>query len=90
MVAAFVIDLADELTAGRPGGVGLRRRGTTAHQITEYLGDEAVEVDGRLLTARHTRWTTVFSRAPDGTAVIDDWLNPGTDLVLKERRNIGL
>ncbi len=63
---------------------------TTAHQITEYVGDEEVEVDGRRVPARHTRWTTIFSRATEGTAVVDDWFDPRTGLVLVERRNIGL
>jgi hypothetical protein len=63
---------------------------TRAHQTTEYVGDEAVEVDGRSLPARHTRWTTVFEGATKGTAVVDDWFQPGTGLVLRETRNIGL
>jgi hypothetical protein len=63
---------------------------TRAHQITEYVGDEEVEVDGRRLPARHVRWTTIFSEATEGTAVVDDWFAPDTGLVLMERRNIGL
>ncbi len=63
---------------------------TGAHQITEYVGDEEVEVDGRRLPARHVRWTTIFSQATEGTAVVDDWFAPDTGLVLMERRNIGL
>ena len=63
---------------------------TRARQITEYVGDETVEVEGVALPARHTRWTTVFSKATRGTAVVDDWFDPRTGLVLMERRNIGL
>lgn len=63
---------------------------TRAAQVTEYVGDEEVEIDGRRVPARHTRWTTVFSDATEGTAVVDDWFDPRTGLVLVERRNIGL
>ena len=63
---------------------------TDAAQVTEYVGDEEIEIDGRVVTARHTRWTTVFSKATRGTAVVDDWFDPRTGLVLMERRNIGL
>ena len=63
---------------------------TGASQVTEYVGDEEIEIDGRVLAARHTRWTTVFSKATRGTAVVDDWFDPRTGLVLMERRNIGL
>lgn len=63
---------------------------TKARQTVEHLGDETVEVDGRMLAARHTRWTTVFSGATEGTAVVDDWFDPATGLVLREDRNIGL
>ncbi len=63
---------------------------TVAGQTTEYLADEEVEVDGRSLPARHTRWTTEFSGATKGTAVVDDWFDPVTGLVLRETRSIGL
>lgn len=63
---------------------------TRALQLTEYLGPEHVEVEGRMLAARHTRWTTTFSGATTGTAVVDDWFDAATGLVLKETRNIGL
>lgn len=70
---------------------------TTAHQLVEYLGEEVVhvQIDGSSgesapITARHTRWTTKFSGATTGTAVVDDWFQVGTGLVLKEARAIGL
>lgn len=63
---------------------------TRAGQTTEYLADEQVEVDGRSMAARHTRWTTVFEGATKGTAVVDDWFDPTTGLVLRETRSIGL
>ncbi|MEA2685218.1 MAG: hypothetical protein QOE93_413, partial [Actinomycetota bacterium] len=63
---------------------------TRAAQTTEYLADEQVEVDGRSLAARHTRWTTLFSGATKGTAVVDDWFALDTGLVLRETRTIGL
>jgi len=63
---------------------------TRAHQTTEYLADEQVEVDGRPLAARHTRWTTVFEGSTKGTAVVDDWFDAATGLVLRETRSIGL
>lgn|GEM_PF-2351456 len=63
---------------------------TRAAQTTEYVGDEDVEVDGRAIPARHTRWTTVFDGATKGAAVVDDWFDKETGLVLRETRNIGL
>ncbi|MGH9190594.1 MAG: hypothetical protein ACRD0Q_11275 [Acidimicrobiales bacterium] len=63
---------------------------TRASQTTEYVADEDVEVDGRHLPARHIKWTTVFSGATSGAAVVDDWFDPATGLVLKESRNIAL
>jgi hypothetical protein len=63
---------------------------TRAAQVTEYVGDEEVVVAGQTIRARHTRWTTAFSGATRGTAVVDDWFQPGTGLVLRERRDIGL
>jgi len=63
---------------------------TRAHQITDYVGDEPVEVEGVPLPARHTRWTTLFSGATVGGAVVDDWFDPGTGLLLREKRSIAL
>lgn len=63
---------------------------TTARQITEYVGDETVEVEGVPLPARHTRWTTIFSGATIGGAVVDDWFDPSTGLLLRETRDIVL
>ncbi|MCA1691138.1 MAG: hypothetical protein LC733_02655, partial [Actinobacteria bacterium] len=63
---------------------------TRAAQDTEYIGDEDVTVDGRTIRARHTRWITVFSGATEGSATVDDWFDPVTGLVLRERRTIGL
>ena len=63
---------------------------TRALQTTEYIGVEEVVVDGRRMPARHTRWTTTFSGATEGGAVVDDWFDPGTGLVLREERHIGL
>ncbi|MGI9023438.1 MAG: hypothetical protein ACR2HV_09455 [Acidimicrobiales bacterium] len=76
-----------------PGGVSrweCRDEDTLAGQTVEYIGDESVEVDGRTVPARHTRWTTVFSGATVGGAVVDDWFDPATGLVLREERHIGL
>jgi hypothetical protein len=67
-----------------------RDEDTLAAQTTEYVGDEAVTVDGRVINARHTRWVTMFSGATQGTATVDDWFDPTTGLVLRERRIIGL
>jgi hypothetical protein len=87
-------------TGGSFDGAGLRPgervdwdcrdEDTRARQTTEYLADETVEVDGIPLPARHTRWTTTFSGATTGTAVVDDWFHVGTGLVLRETREIGL
>ena len=63
---------------------------TRAAQTTERVGLEEVVVDGQPIQARHTRWTTVFTGATKGTAVVVDWFQPETGLVLKERRAIGL
>lgn len=63
---------------------------TLAHQITEYVGDETVEVEGVQLPARHTRWTTLFSGATVGGALVDDWFDPISGLLLKETRDIAL
>lgn len=63
---------------------------TRAGQTTEYIADETVVVDGTARRARRVRWTTVFSGATLGGAVVDDWFDTATGLVLRERRNIGL
>lgn len=63
---------------------------TRAHQVTVYVGDEPVEVEGRTVVARHTRWTTTFSGATSGGALVEDWFDPATGLVLREKRAIGL
>ena len=63
---------------------------TKAAQVTEYLGDEDVVVDGRAVRARHTRWVTTFSGATVGVATVEDWFDPANGLVLKEKRSIGL
>jgi hypothetical protein len=63
---------------------------TRGHQLTEYVGDETVAVDGATIPARHVRWTTLFSGATVGGAVVDDWFDRGTGLVLREKRSIGL
>jgi hypothetical protein len=63
---------------------------TRAAQTTEYLGDETVEVEGRSLAARHTRWTTAFDGATKGTAVVEDWFDVASGLVVRETRTIGL
>jgi hypothetical protein len=63
---------------------------TSAHQTTSYVGDETVPVEGVPLPARHTRWITDFSGATVGAAVVDDWFDPSTGLLLREKRNIAL
>lgn len=63
---------------------------TRAEQTTTYLADEEVVVGGRTMPSRHTRWVTKFSGATVGSAVVDDWFDPATGLVLREERNIGL
>jgi hypothetical protein len=63
---------------------------TRARQITEYIGDTTVEVEGVPLPARHTRWTTLFSGATVGGATVDDWFEPATGLLLRETRDIVL
>ena len=67
-----------------------RDEDTVARQITANLGDEPIEVDGEAIDARHVRWTTIFDGATKGAAVVEDWFDPDTGLVLKETRNIGL
>ena len=67
-----------------------RDEDTRADQVTEYVADEDVTVEGRTVRARHTRWTTTFSGATTGVATVDDWFDPATGLVLRERRAIGL
>lgn len=67
-----------------------RDEDTRADQVTEYLGDEDMVVEGRTVRARHTRWVTTFSGATVGTATVDDWFHPETGLVLREKRVIGL
>lgn len=64
---------------------------TEALQLTEHLGTEEVVLgDGTAIAARHTRWTTTFSGATVGGAVVEDWFHPETGLVLRETRVIGL
>ena len=63
---------------------------TRAAQVTEYVGDEDVTVAGHAVRARHTQWVTTFSGATVGAATVDDWFDPATGLVLRERRAIGL
>jgi hypothetical protein len=63
---------------------------TNALQTTENLGDEELSVEGTVMKARHTRWTTVFDGATKGAAVVEDWFDVETGLVLRETRNIGL
>ncbi len=63
---------------------------TRAAQVTEYLADEDLTIDAQTIRARHTRWTTTFSGATTGVATVDDWFDPATGLVLRERRAIGL
>jgi len=76
-----------------PGGSSrweCRDEDTQAAQTVEYVGDDPVTVDGRTIAARHTRWSTEFSGATVGGAVVDDWFDPATNLVLREERHIGL
>jgi hypothetical protein len=63
---------------------------TRARQVTEHLGEAEVVVGGVAVAARHTRWTTYFSGATEGVAVVEDWFHPETGLVLRETRAIGL
>lgn len=82
-----------DMAGHRPGDEvtwSCRDEDTRAAQKTEYVADEEVVVDGRSMPARHTRWTTIFSGATIGAAVVDDWFDPSTGLVLKEKRAIGL
>lgn len=67
-----------------------RDEDTVARQITEYVGDETMEIGGVARPARHTRWTTLFSGATVGGALVDDWFDPATGLLLKETRDIAL
>ncbi len=75
---------------GEPAAWECHDEDTRARQTTEYLGNEDIEVDGRSIPARHTRWTTVFEGATKGAAVVEDWFDVETGLVLRETRNIGL
>ncbi|MEW6153952.1 MAG: hypothetical protein AB1673_08200 [Actinomycetota bacterium] len=63
---------------------------TRADQVTEYLGDVDMVVDGETVRARHTRWVTTFSGATVGVATVEDWFHPGNGLLLRETRTIGL
>jgi len=63
---------------------------TRARQVTEHLGSAVVEVGGVEVEARRTRWTTTFSGATTGVAVVEDWFHPETGLVLAETRSIAL
>lgn len=63
---------------------------TEAAQVTEYLGDTTLVIEGQEVPARHTRWTTTFSGFTTGVAVVEDWFHPDTGLVLRETRTIGL
>jgi hypothetical protein len=80
--------------AGRVAGDKVRwschDEDTRAEQLTEFLGVEEVMVDGRRHQARHVRWTTTFSGATVGSAVVDDWFSAINGLVLREKRIIGL
>ena len=79
-----------DLAPGESSHWECRDEDTQATQTVEYVGDEPVEVEGRTVVARHTRWTTAFTGATDGGAVVDDWFDPATNLVLREERHIGL
>ena len=82
-----------DMTGTRPGASvewDCGDEDTHAHQVTVYVGDETVEVEGVPLPARHTRWTTTFSGATVGGAVVDDWFEPASGLLLREKRSIGL
>jgi len=82
-----------DMAGGRPGDRvewSCADEDTRARQVTEYVGDEAVEVEGVSLPARHVRWITLFSGATLGGADVDDWFDPVTGLVLREKRHIGL
>jgi hypothetical protein len=79
-----------EVKLGEPATWECHDEDTKALQTTEYLGDEDVSVEGTSMPARHTRWTTVFEGATKGAAVVEDWFDVGTGLVLRETRNIGL
>jgi hypothetical protein len=82
-------DGADLAPGGRSHWV-CRDEDTRAAQTVQRVGEETVTVGGRALPARHTRWTTAFSGATVGGAVVDDWFDPATGLVLREERHIGL
>ena len=79
-----------QVKAGEPVKWECHDDDTRAAQTTENLGDEDVSVDGKSMPARHTRWTTVFDGATKGAAVVDDWFDVESGLVLRETRNIGL
>ncbi len=67
-----------------------RDEDTRARQTTDYIGEESVDVAGASRTTRRVRWTTVFEGATTGAAVVEDWFDVETGLVLRETRNIGL
>jgi hypothetical protein len=79
-----------DLRPGQSSRWTCRDEDTVATQTTLYVGDETVTVAGRPMAARHTRWNTEFSGATSGGAVVDDWFDPATGLVLREERHIGL
>lgn len=79
-----------DLRPGQTSQWDCRDEDTRAAQSVHYIGDESVPVGGVVLPARHTRWTTAFSGATVGGAVVDDWFDPATGLVLREERHIGL
>jgi len=78
------------LKPGEQSNWDCRDADTRAGQVVARLADEVVDVGVRSMPARHTRWTTTFTGATEGTAVVEDWFDPATGLVLKETRNIGL
>ena len=79
-----------DLRPGQSSRWTCRDQDTRAVQTTQYVADEVVTVAGRSVTARHTRWSTGFSGATSGGALVDDWFDPATGLVLREERHIGL
>jgi hypothetical protein len=83
-------DMANAHQPGERVTWACRDEDTRAAQTTEYVGMEDVVVGGQAVPARHTRWVTVFSGATAGSATVDDWFQPVTGLVLREKRVIGL
>lgn len=65
-------------------------KATQTRETTRYVADETVSVGGFDVAARHTQRVTVFSGATLGRAVVDDWFDSGTGLVLREHREVGL